>query len=185
MGDENARAIYLTFSGLKFDGRSSATAIGNLDTKYGTTKAIFSRATVLNSFLYAGESSGAYTFTIANDWNNSSSNPPHNVTYGAEITTSREFADLQKKYSGSTYYTHPTTYRAGSEYNYFSTYFLPYVYTAYNLAESKHEISVNVTFTSEIKGCGKYGDPYIIDDMIKLSIVLIRVFRCGAISLQT
>ena len=171
MGDENARAIYLTFSGLKFDGRSSATAIGNLDTKYGTTKAIFSRATVLNSFLYAGESSGAYTFTIANDWNNSSSNPPHNVTYGAEITTSREFADLQKKYSGSTYYTHPTTYRAGSEYNYFSTYFLPYVYTAYNLAESKHEISVNVTFTSEIKGCGKYGDPYIIDDNNKLPII--------------
>ncbi|MBO4432111.1 MAG: hypothetical protein J5852_01130 [Clostridia bacterium] len=169
VGSSTARAIYLTFSNLKFDGRSSATSIGNMDTTYGTGKSIFSRATILNSFLYAGESTGSYTYGIDDDWSNSTT-AVHNVTYGEEVTTSVEFSNRQKKYYGSTYYTHPTTYQAASEYD-FSTGFLPYVYTAYNLAEYKHELAVNVTFNSEIEGCGKYDDPFIIDDDDKLPII--------------
>ncbi|MBO4734337.1 MAG: hypothetical protein J5662_07665, partial [Clostridia bacterium] len=64
VGSSTARAIYLTFNNFKFDSRSSATSIGNMDTTYGTGKSIFSRATILNSFLYAGESSGSYTYEI-------------------------------------------------------------------------------------------------------------------------
>ncbi|MBR4910941.1 MAG: hypothetical protein IKZ47_06445 [Clostridia bacterium] len=169
VGSSTARAIYLTFNDLKFDSRSSATSIGNMNTAYGTAKSIFSRATILNSFLYAGESSGSYTYEIDDDWSNSTT-AIHNVTYGKEVTTSVEFNDKQKKYYGSTYYTHPTTYQAASEYD-FSTGFLPYVYTAYNLSEYKHELAVNVTFNSEISGCGKYDDPFIIDDDEKLPII--------------
>ena len=169
VGSTTARAIYLTFAGLKFDGRSSANGISTMDTAYGTTKSIFSRATILNSFLYSGESSGSYTYEITADWNNSG-NAIHNVTYGKEVTTSVEFANKQKKYYGSTYFTDPTTYQATAEYD-FSTGYLPHVYTAYNLSEYKHELAVNVTFESEIQGCGKYNDPFIIDDDEKLPII--------------
>ena len=169
VGSATARAIYLSFEGLKFDGRSTATSIGNMDTAYGTTKSIFSRATILNSFLYSGESSGSYTYEITADWN-SSGNAIHNVTYGKEVTTSVEFANKQKKYYGSAFYTHPTAYESTAEYD-FSTGFLPYVYTAYNLSEYKRELAVNVTFESEIQGCGKYNDPFIIDDDEKLPII--------------
>ena len=169
VGSSTARAIYLTFTGLKFDGRSSAANIGNLNDVYGTDKSIFSRATILNSFLYAGESSGSYNFEIDEDWTNSTT-AIHEVTYGKEITSSSENADKQKKYSGSTYYVHPTSYQSESPYD-FSTGFLPYVYVAYNLSEYKHELSVNVTVTSEIEGCGKYGDPFVIDDDDKLPIL--------------
>ena len=168
VGSSTARAIYLTFENLKFDGRSTATSIGNMDTAYGTSKSIFSRATILNSFLYAGESSGSYTYEIDDDWGTGTA--VHNVTYGKEVTTSVEFAGRQEKYYGSSYYTHPTTYQSGSAYD-FSTGFLPHVYTAYNLAEYKHELAVNVTFNSEIEGCGKYDDPFIIDDDEKLPII--------------
>ena len=169
VGSTTDRAIYLTFSGLKFDSRNSATAIGNMNTVYGTSKAIFSRATILNSFLYDTESSGSYNYAIEEDWSNSTT-AIHKVTYGKEITTSSEFALKEKKYYGSTYYTHPTAFESASEYD-FSTGFLPYVYVAYDLANYKHELSVNVTFASVIEGCGKYGDPYIIDDDEKLPII--------------
>ena len=169
VGSSTARAIYLNFSGLKFDGRSSNTSIGNMDTAYGTTRSIFSRSTILNSFLYSGESSGSYTYEITEDWAGAGS-ATHGVTYGKEVTTSVEFADKQKNYYGSEFYTHPTTYQATGAYD-FSTGFLPHVYTAYNLSEYKHELAVNVTFSSQIEGCGKYNDPFIIDDDDKLPII--------------
>ena len=169
VGDTTARAIYLTFSDLKFDARTTHSAIGNLDTVYGTDRSIFSRATVLNSYRYYTESSATYNYEIDEDWESSSS-AVHNVTYGKEVTDSVEYLNKQKKYYGSEYYTHPTTYNAASEYS-FSSGWRPYVYTAYNLGEQKHELSVNVTYNSVIEGCGKYGDPYIIDDDAKLPII--------------
>ena len=168
VGGSTARTIYLTFGGLKFDGRSSATSIGNMDTTYGTSRSIFSRATILNSFMYAGESRGSYNYEIQEDWGTGTA--VHNVTYGKEITDSVEFVDSEKKYYSSEYYTHPTTYQSASEYS-FSSGFRPYVYVAYNLGENKHELSINVTLSSTIEGCGKYGDPFIIDDNNKLSII--------------
>ena len=182
VGNATARAIYLTFTGLKFDGRSSATTIGNLDTAYGTSKSIFSRATVLNSFVYAGESSGTYNFTFEEEgWYvvDPETEPPtrsavHNVTYGKEIKSSVEFSGQQQKYYGSEYYTHPTSYQSASEYN-FSSGFLPYVYDVLDngvLITNHHEIKVNVYVTTDaIEGCGKYGDPYIIVNGTQLEFI--------------
>ena len=169
VGSSSARTIYLTFGGLAFDTRVSATSIDNFDTVYHTTKTIFLRSSVLNSFVYFGESSGSYNFTIDED-RTSALSATHKVTYGKEITTSVEHAGNQKKYYGSEYFVSPTTYQASSEYD-FSTGFLPYVYVPFDLGEYKHELSVNVTFNSIIEGCGKYGDPFIIDDDTKLPIL--------------
>lgn len=169
VGSADARAIYVTFSGIKFDGRSTASSIGNMDTTYGTTKSIFSRATLLNSFLYYGESSGAYNFEITDDWSNSTT-AIHNVTYGKEITSSVEYLNTQKLYAASEYYVHPTTYQSTSEYS-FATGFLPYVYTAYNENDNKHELRINLSFSTAIQGAGKYGDPYIITDGDMLKVI--------------
>lgn len=169
VGDGAARAIYLTFSGLAFDSRTSHVSIDNFDTAYGTNRSIFSRATILNSFLYFAESSGSYNFEMDED-RTSALVATHTVTYGKEITDSLENPGKQKKYYGSEYYVHPTAYQSNAEYS-FSSGFRPYVYVAYNLGEYKHELSVNVTFESVIAGCGKYGDPYIIDDDEKLPIL--------------
>ena len=167
VGNGTARAIYLTFTGLAFDGRVSN--VLGLTSYYGSTKSIFYRATILNSFVYFSECSGSYNFTIDEDWN-SNGTEKHQVTYGQEITSSAERPNLQKKYLGSEYYTSPTTYQATSEYD-FSTGFLPYVYTAYNLAQYKHELSINISIDTTIEGCGKYGDPFIIDNADKLASV--------------
>ncbi len=169
VGDAAARAIYMTFSHMALDARISATSIDNFDTVYSSLKSVFSRATFLNSFLYFSESSAGYTFEATED-RTSAVSATHTVTYGKEITTSVEKADKQKKYYGSEYYVHPTAFQSASSYD-FSNGFLPYVYVAYNLGEKKHEIAVNVTFASEIEGCGKYGDPFIIDDDEKLPIL--------------
>ncbi|MBP5312436.1 MAG: hypothetical protein J6112_06360, partial [Clostridia bacterium] len=168
VGSETARGINLTFSGLQFDARGSASSIGNMDTVYGTTRSIFGRATILNRFQYAGECRGSYNYEIDEDW--PSGTAAHAVTYGKEITTSVEYANKEKKYYGSEYYTHPTVYQSGSEYD-FSTGFKPYVYEAYDLANKKHELKVNVSEKTNIEGCGKYDDPFIIDDSEKLPII--------------
>lgn len=167
VGSADARAIYLTFSGIKFDGRSAVNSLGNMDTVYGTTKSIFSRATLLNSFAYYGESSGAYSFEITDDWSNSTT-AIHNVTYGKEITVSPEYQNSQKKYAASEYYVHPTTYEATTEYS-FASGFLPYVYTAAN--NNYHELRINSSFSTAIQGAGKYGDPYLIESGDQLAII--------------
>ncbi len=172
VGSDNAVAIYLTFTGLVFDGRSATANIGDMNNQYGTGKSIFSRATILNSFLYFSECSGSYNFEIDEDWDSSSlpASQKHDVTYGKEITSSTERSGLQKKYLGSEYYTSPTTYQATSEYD-FSTGFLPYVYVAYDLAQYKHELAINISIDTTIEGCGKYGDPFIIDNEDKLASI--------------
>lgn len=166
VGNSTASGIYLTFSGMKLDGRTNTTDPGNLTTQYGTSKSVFSRATFLNSFLYFRESAGKYTFTIEDDWGTGTA--VHNVTYGREITSSLENVDLQKNYYRSESYTHRSVYEAASADD-FSTGFLPYVYVGYVQAENKHEIEVNIYVdTAPIKGCGKYDDPFIIDNGNKL-----------------
>ncbi len=170
VGSSSARAIYLTFTGLAFDGRSTATSIGNMDTTYGTKRSIFSRATILNSFIYLNECSGMYTFSLTDDWTDSST-AVHKVTYGKEITSSAEFAGMEKKYSTqTTYYVRPDPYPTTSDEYDFSTGFLPYVYVAYNdpTTDYKHELRINISISTTIEGCGKYDDPFIIDDEEKL-----------------
>ena len=170
VGNSTARAIYLSFTGLIFDSRSASGNIGDMDAQYGTNKSIFLRATILNSFVFFNESSGTYNFSLSEDWDTSTENQKHDVTYGKEITSSTERVDQQKKYQSSEFYTDPTTYEATSPYD-FSSGFLPYVYVAYNSAEYKHELAINISISTTIEGCGKYGDPFIIDGNGKLETI--------------
>ena len=168
VGDANARAIYLTFSDIRLDSRESVVTISNFDESYGTTKSIFSRATLLNSFSYFGESNGSYSFRIEEDWVDSE-NPIHHVTYGKEISNSSQYND-QDKYTGSEYYVSPVQFEAGSAYSFASGY-LPYVYTAYNANNKTYELVINLSFSSAIKGTGKYQEPFVIDDDSKLKVI--------------
>ena len=176
VGTATARGINLTFSRIVLDGRNNASTdlLGatttSLNSVYGTSKSVFSRATLLNSFLYAGESAGSYNFTLEEDWD--SSTPVHHVTYGYEITTSVEHAGKQNKYSGSAaVYTDPDIHNETSDPYDFTTYFQRYVYVAAVPAEHKHELTVNITFSGEITGTGKYDDPFQIDTGEKLDLI--------------
>ena len=177
-GNTTAHGIRLTFTGVVFDGRNNSSTdlpagtTTSLNGVYGTSKSVFSRATLLNSFKYAGESSGTYIFEIDEDWNTSTHAAIHHVTYGYEITTSVEHAGKQDKYSGSTtVYTDPSSdTNTSSPYN-FTTYFLPYVYETAAPALYKHELSVNLNYSGEITGFGKYDKPYLIDNGEKLKFI--------------
>ncbi len=178
VGNTTAHGIHLTFTRIVLDGRNNvstdllAASTTSLNGVYGTSKSVFSRATLLNSFRYAGESAGTYIFTIDEDWNTSAHTPIHHVTYGYEITTSVENAGRQNKYSGSTtIFTDPNQDDEASDPYNFTTYFLPYVYVTADLGEYKHELAVNITYSSEITGFGKYDQPYLIDSGEKLKII--------------
>lgn len=177
-GNSTAHGIRFTFSRIVFDARSNASTdlspagTTAMNGAYGTTRSIFSRATLLNSFRYAGESGGSYTFTIDEDWNVLTGAAVHAVTYGYEITSSVENDGKQNKYSGSeTVYVDPETDSETSDPYDFTTYFLPYVYVKAAPAEYKHELSVNINYSSEILGFGKYDRPYLIDSGEKLMII--------------
>ncbi|MBR5044233.1 MAG: hypothetical protein IKX66_02690, partial [Clostridia bacterium] len=178
VGNASAHGITLTFSGIALDGRNNSSTDLDSDTTtslngvYNTSKSIFSRATLLNSFTYASESSGTYNFTADEDWHPSTHAAIHGVTYGYELTTSVEHPGKQNKYSGSdTIYTDPSTWnKTASPYN-FTTYFLPYVYVTAVPAEYKHELSVNVNYNITISGFGKYDQPFLIDDGEKLRMI--------------
>ena len=58
---------------------------------------------------------------------------------------------------------------------YKDTNFLRYVRVAQNIEESTYELDINQKSTGLLKGCGTYGDPYIIEDALQLSsLVLIQ-----------
>ena len=178
VGSTTAHGIRLTFSRIVLDGRNTASTglpaatTTALNGVYGTSKSIFKRATLLNSFLYAGESSGSYNFTIDEDWNTSTHAARHLVTYGYEITTSVDHPGKQNKYSGSTtIYTDPSSDAKTSDPYDFTSKFLRYVYTEANSAEYKRELSVNINLDAIITGFGKYDKPYLIDNGEKLAAI--------------
>ena len=169
-----ARSIYLTFKDLEFDARISNIETG-LDFYYGTERSIFSRATILNSFRYLTDCAGTYNYYVTEDWNDNG-NAVHKVTYGKEVTDSQEYRDtdlnvsLERHYYGSEYFTNPQQRTDTTEYS-FSSGWRPYVYIPYNVDNRQHELSVNVSVNNDIEGCGKYDDPYIIDDGEKLNVI--------------
>ena len=186
VGNSTARSIRLSFAEMVFDARKAAisdgTANGNMTTAYGTSRSIFSRATVLNSFVYYGESSGTYNFPWSDDWTDATT-AKYQVTYGREITASIENPDRQNKYyaDASGRYVDPTsgTHTAAPAYAEFTqAKFLSYVYTKWDsettptaMADFHHELAVNISVTVTITGCGKYADPYIIDEDNKLDYI--------------
>lgn len=180
IGDVTGNGINLNFKKIKLDGRNDTgmanTALSALTTAYGTSRSIFSTATLLNKFQVDANSSGVYNFTYEDDWKNND----RYVTYGQEIISSVENSGLQKKYYLDTVYTSKETVLyvrpdaaptglndepgniAYANFAGDSAEFLPYVATPYNADNNYHELKVNIITDKVDAGCGTYNHPYVI-----------------------
>lgn len=179
IGPADGRSLNFKFSGIKLDSRKATvpdTDVTDVNTtltsKYGTSRSIFSDATLVYSINTDQYAELIYNFTRDNDWGSGD----RNVTYGSEISNSKEYAGQEKKYSGDPRnYTRPDQ-DSNTEYTFSDSIFLPYVYTSYD-PDADHtnkynrEIKVNVVTEVKWKGCGSYNDPYIITDAKQLVAV--------------
>ena len=174
VGSETATKLTLSFSNIALDGRlaedeTKTTAVqnnGKVPVEYHTTHTIFTRATLLESFMYSSEGTGTYNFNSTDD----------KVTYGVELTNTGTIGRNPDKqyqyYDGDSYITDEQGKIADEEYvksRYRSSNFIRYVYTQQNINESKYELDINQKTTGLLKGCGTYGDPYIIENAHQLS----------------
>ncbi len=179
IGPADGRSLNFKFSGIKLDSRKATvpdTDVTDVNTtltsKYGTSRSIFSDATLVYSINTDQYAELIYNFTRDNDWGSGD----RNVTYGSEISNSKEYAGQEKKYSGDPRnYTRPDQ-DSNTEYTFSDSIFLPYVYTSYD-PDADHtnkynrEIKVNVVTEVEWEGCGSYNDPYLIKDAKQLVAV--------------
>lgn len=187
VGSATATKLTLSFSNIALDGRlkedtSKSTSVynnANVPVDYHTTHTIFTRATLLESFMYSSEGTGTYNF-------NSTDNK---VTYGVELTntgTNGRNPDKQYQYyDGDSYITDEQGKNADEAYvksRYGSSNFIRYVYTQQNITESKYELDINQKTTGLLKGCGTYGDPYIIEDAHQLSSLAAYIQDPGSVS---
>ncbi|MBR1752193.1 MAG: hypothetical protein IJ740_15230 [Ruminococcus sp.] len=197
IGDVQGIGINLTFNNIKIDARNkdTVTITGN---KYGTTKSIFSNATLLNKLDVDSTSVAVYNFSQVDDWgkNNASMNTRQTgcgkVTYGRELTDSVEYENEENRYyengeNGN--YIAPVTYPGkyssdtaplGTVYD-FSLDYLPYVRyftsdttkvtTPPEATYTLREIKVNVVSSDLKSGCGTYDHPYSITSAKQLAAV--------------
>ena len=187
VGSATATKLTLSFSNIALDGRlaentAKSTAVqnnGKVPVEYHTTHTIFTKATLLESFMYSSEGTGTYNF-------NSTDNK---VTYGVELTntgTNGRNPDKQYQYyDGDSYITDEQGKNANEAYvksRYSSSNFIRYVYTQQNITESKYELDINQKTTGLLKGCGTYGDPYIIEDAHQLSSLAAYIQDPGSVS---
>ncbi len=187
VGSATATKLILSFSNIALDGRlkedtSKSTSVynnANVPVDYHTTHTIFTRATLLESFMYSSEGTGTYNF-------NSTDNK---VTYGVELTntgTNGRNPDKQYQYyDGDSYITDEQGENDNEAYvksRYGSSNFIRYVYTQQNITESKYELDINQKTTGLLKGCGTYGDPYIIEDAHQLSSLAAYIQDPGSVS---
>ena len=100
--------------------------------------------------------SATYNFYKAEDQNH------EKVTYGKEITETKEYPDMQLwYYDAGTYKQEAGLVFKG---NATASGYLPYVKSEYTEGRNNHEIKVNQRTTDIIVGCGSYGDPYVITE---------------------
>ena len=174
VGSDQASKLTLTFSNIALDGRVSedkakSTSVqnnGKTEVEYNTTHTIFTRAILMEYFMYSSDGSGTYNFN-SND---------SKVTYGVELTntgTSGRNPDKQYQYYDcDSYITDERNNTADETYvknRYKNDNFIRYVYVQQNIAESKYELDINQKTTGLLTGCGTYGDPYIIENAYQLS----------------
>lgn len=186
----SASNINFEFGDIKLDARSEGNP-ASLDSVYPTKHSIFTKATLLNQFMYAVDSDATYNYNYSEDWTSATTHVGGNtgVTYGSELSDStcrnQWFGD-EHWYNNETHdasgkLTSPEsgslTGGAANKYD-FST-FLPYVAiadTKANLSsntEKKHQIRVNHA-SAQLTGCGTYNDPYMIThgDLEKIAKVI-------------
>ena len=176
VGNKNATKLTLSFSNIALDGRvaadtDNATSVvynnGKVQVEYNTTHTIFTNATLLEYFMYSSEGSGTYNFNSTDD----------KVTYGVELTntgsTGRNPDKQYQYYDGEIYITDEQQAKEVNEAyvkeRYKGTNFIRYVHTQQNTTGSKYELDINQKTSGLLKGCGTYGDPYIIEDAHQLS----------------
>ena len=197
-GGPDVQQMSIQFSDMCLDGRSqidnvSTNARSIFEKKYGTTSSIFTKATLINTLQYNSGSSGSsaiYNYNYKEDWNTDGT-AKHNVTYGKEISHSKEFApdaedNDQRRYldmhaaDDKEHFTSPESAQAEAKFstsndNVYGGFdfsnFLPYVADSYDMSTNKHEIAVNHVSKEMSEGCGTYNDPFIIDDGTTLSMV--------------
>jgi len=167
LGDVSGRNIQLDFSDMRLDARTAALADGATNTAlndaYGTTRAIFTRATLLHTFSYTdANTDGYYNYNQTEDWDGST--PVHHVTYGKEVNGSTEYTGMQEQYYDVEVYTSPVSGSAAGVYDFNGGSWLPYVYTAWDAENHTHELRINQKLENMGEGCGKWDDPYQITD---------------------
>lgn len=187
VGDKTASKLTLSFSNIALDGRvaedsEKSTSVWNNGTEqveYHTTHTIFTRAILMEYFMYSSDGSGTYNF-------NSTDNK---VTYGVELTNTGTIGRNPDKqyqyYDVDSYITDEKNKNANEAYvkdRYKDTNFLRYVRVAQNIEESTYELDINQKSTGLLKGCGTYGDPYIIEDALQLSSLASYIRIPGSIS---
>lgn len=187
VGSAMATKLTLSFSNIALDGRlkedtSKSTSVynnGNVTVDYHTTHTIFTRATLLESFMYSSEGTGTYNFNSTDD----------KVTYGVELTntgtTGRNPDKQYQYYDVDSYITDEQGKNANEAYvksRYGSSNFIRYVYTQQSITENKYELDINQKTTGLLKGCGTYGDPYIIEDAHQLSSLAAYIQDPGSVS---
>lgn len=196
-GSDKVLQMTIQFSDMRLDGRSdtsnvSANAQTVFKEKYGTTSSIFTRATLIHTLQYTSEggSSAIYNYNYDEDWAADGS-AKHNVTYGKEISHSKEFApdagdNDQRRYldkhaaDDTNHFTSPENPKATEVFSFSN--FLPYVATEYGgSVTNAHEIAVNHVSKEMGDGCGTYNDPFIIDDGATLSMVA-EILSSGNVS---
>lgn len=165
IGDVSGNGIQISFERIKLDSRTTAGSPTDLSAQYGTTKSIFSGATLLNRFAVDNNSTGTYNFEESLDWVSGTHNA--NVTYGQEIKTSVEYANKQQKYFDQAHYVDPATDPSSRNDVYsFDSGFLPYVKfstaTVDSGTDATRELKVNVSVAGITEGCGTYNHPYEI-----------------------
>lgn len=174
VGSNTATKLTLSFANIALDGRLHADTgntmsvhnNGNVSVEYHTTHTIFTRATLLESFQYSSNGSGTYNFNSTDTL----------VTYGVELTntgsTGRNPDKQYQYYDCDSYITDEQNKSANEIYvkkRYADSNFIRYVSVQQNITESRYELDINQKTTGLLKGCGTYGDPYIIENAYQLS----------------
>ena len=174
VGSNTATKLTLSFANIALDGRLAADTEnaafvynnGDVPVEYHTTHTIFTRATLLESFQYSSNGSGTYNFNSTDTL----------ATYGVELTNTgsngRNPDKQYQYYDCDSYITDEQDKMADETYvkeRYADSNFIRYVSVQQNIAESRYELDINQKTTGLLKGCGTYGDPYIIENAYQLS----------------
>lgn len=206
-GSDKVLQMTIQFSDMRLDGRKTTSDVKTaaqtaFEKSYKTKSSIFTKATLIHTLQYTSEggSSAIYNYNYDEDWAADGS-AKHNVTYGKEISHSKEFApdagdNDQRRYldmhaaDDTNHFTSPedpkatataATSTSGVMGGFDFSNFLPYVATAYSSATNNHEIAVNHVSKEMGDGCGTYNDPFIIDDGATLSMVA-EILSSGNVS---
>lgn len=188
VGSATATKLTLSFSNIALDGRVAAdsaksTCVYNNGTKkveYHTTHTIFTRATLMESFMYSSSGSGSYNFNSDDSM----------VTYGVELTNSGTVGrnpDMQYQYYDADVYitdelNNKTADEAYVKNRYKDTVFLRYVHSQQNITTGNYELDINQRSSGLLEGCGTYGDPYIIKDALQLTSLAAYIQSAGSVS---